>query len=117
MKFIGIRDFRNNCGLEIEDALDPDHVHKGAVFSIGLDLPFELLTPSEQKLVSDLRREGCICDADDIERVRAVRDEIAVEQKRERRDKAEQNRWTIDRRLVVFVIIIALLTLIVIMSH
>jgi len=89
MRFVATRAFRNNCELEIKGALHPDHVHKSAVFSIGGDLPLERLTPSEQNLVSQLRSAECICDADDAERVRVVGDEIATEEKREKRARKE----------------------------
>jgi hypothetical protein len=108
MKFVAIQAFRNNCGLKIEGPSLPDHVHKGAVFAIGLDLPFELLTPSEQKIVNDLRREQCVCDADDTERVNAVRAEIAKDKKRERRDRA----WSLEKWCMVLGVIFAAIALI-----
>ncbi len=107
MRFVATRDFSNNCGLEIKNALHPNHVHKGAVFSIGLDLPFELLTPSEQKLVSDLRNAECICNADDAERVKMIRDEVATEKQRLRRTNTE--RWTRAHKLQVTAMIIAVI--------
>src|SRR6266478_5767812 len=107
MRFVAVRDFRNNCGLEIKGALHPDHVHKGAVFSIGSASGFELLTQSQRSLVSQLRSAGCICDADDTERVKFVRAEVATEQRREKRTKSEP--WTRAHRLQVAGIIVALL--------
>ena len=65
-------------------------------------------------MVSDLRREGCICNADDEDRVKAVKDEIAAEKKREMRDKRQQERLTFDRRIAIWGIIIAILAIAVV---
>jgi len=61
MELLAIRSFKNpQRALVIENALHPDHVHKGATFEIGGKAPFEQLTGDDKKLVGLLNHANCV---------------------------------------------------------
>lgn len=85
MKLIAKRNFRNP-GRQIKlerHEFNEDHIHKGAVFEIGGNKPYEALNGSDQKLVMELNFADCIGDASNPEIVKAVQKELAEEQARE----------------------------------
>ena len=80
MKLVAASNFRNTvpAKIEIEGALHPLHVHKGARFTIGGDMPFEKLTASDRQLVAGLNIAGRIVDADSQpDKVRQIDREVA----------------------------------------
>ncbi len=83
MKLIAIRDFSNNVPdkLDIKDALHDRHVHKGAIFTVGDELPFDKLTKPDQALVALLNYSKCVGDATNKDVVARVQAEIAAEKK------------------------------------
>lgn len=60
MKLLAIRDFLNNCNLEIPGAISKRFVHAGAQFEIGPGKEFEALSPNEQQLVGQLNLACCV---------------------------------------------------------
>lgn len=96
MKLIALRDFRNNTNprLEIEGAVHEDHVHMGAVFTVGTDkagkdIPdFEDLPKAEKELVQLLKGAEAIGDATDEKVLARVKREVAAREK----SKAEDNK-------------------------
>jgi hypothetical protein len=71
--------------LKIADARHPDHVHKGATFSLGTAKTFQGLREENAALaqtVSVLDYAGCIADATDEKAVKAIKEEIAIEARR-----------------------------------
>src|SRR4051812_30609924 len=93
MKLIALKDFANNFGLEIEDALHDRHVHKGHVFEIGRANNLKDLRKEDAGaafLVAQLSVAGCVGDATDTKVVTAVKEEIALDKKREENAKKLQ---------------------------
>ena len=84
MQLIAKRAFKNpGRKLSIKDALHPDHVHKGATFSIGTEKEVKNLNGDDQKMVLLLNVADCLGDATDEKIVRAVQAEVAAEKKAE----------------------------------
>ena len=94
MKLIAIKDFRNVQLLRlksddgdslVKDAIHADHVHKGAVFDIGAGKDLDALKKSDRptaELVAQLIVAGVVAEANDEKAVKAVKEEIALEEKR-----------------------------------
>ena len=94
MKLIATKDFRNVQALRlksddgeslVKDAVHADHVHKGAVFDIGSAKDLEGLRKADRptaEIVAQLIVAGVVADANDAKAVQAVREELAVEEKR-----------------------------------
>ena len=80
MKLVATSDFRNPAPdkISVAGALHPLHVHKGARFSIGGDVPFEKLVSDEKKLVVELNNAGRIVEPSQIELVAKIDAEIAA---------------------------------------
>ena len=93
-KFIARKDFRNNCGLDIKDPIHPDHVHKGAIFTLGADnrgndLPLEKakeMVAAQSELIVALDAAECIYSAEDAAKLKLVQDEVAADKRREARE-------------------------------
>ena len=83
MKLIALSDFRNTHEIEIENPIHEKHVHMGAIFSIGGDLPLEKMKQEDRLLVAALNAAGRIGDATNPETVKAVQAKVAAEKKRE----------------------------------
>ena len=89
MQLIALRDFRNNLEprLKIANAEHDDHIHMGAVFTIGVDrqgkdIPdFENLSSAERTTVQLLKSADAIGDATDEKVVARVKKEIAAREK------------------------------------
>lgn len=84
MKLVATSDFRisDPSAIEVEsESLHENHVHKGARFSIGGDLPFEKLPANAKKLVVELNVSGRIVSTDQTEKVKAIDAEVAQEAK------------------------------------
>lgn len=87
MKLIAKRDFRNpGRVLPVENAIHPDHVHKGAQFAIGGDTPFEKLNRADRELVSLLNSSDCLADGSDDSIVRRILGEVAAERRKAQAD-------------------------------
>jgi len=94
MKLIALRSIRNpQRKIELAGASHPDHIHKGAIFDLGPanegDFGKQLLAmrktrAQEAELISALIISGSVGDATDEKVVQAVKDEIAVEERREK---------------------------------
>lgn len=88
MKLIALRNFSNNCGIEIEKPENhPKEVHKGAVFTINGDVPFEKLNATDKRLVMELQHANCVGDGNNKDVIEAVRKELESEGKRLERAK------------------------------
>jgi hypothetical protein len=95
MKLIAKRDFRNTGqAIEIEDAIHPDHVHKGAIFIVGKEekTPFDGLSRQDKEFVSLLNAADCIADGSDDKIVKQVMAEVAADKKAEAARAALDNR-------------------------
>jgi len=93
MKLIALKDFANNFGLEVEDPLHERHVHAGAIFDIGQGKTLEELRKKEvpaAMLVAQLTVAGCVGDATDEKVVKAVKESVAQDRKREETAKKLQ---------------------------
>ena len=80
MQLIAASDFRNTAPdkIEVESGVKhSEHVHKGARFSIGGNLPFEKLTASDKKLVVELNASGRIISVEQKELAKRVDSEVA----------------------------------------
>jgi hypothetical protein len=77
MKFVSTANFRGSPLIKCEKQIHPLHVHKGARFSIGGDLPMEKLTPAEQKFVAELNIAGRIVEVSQVELVAKIDAEVA----------------------------------------
>jgi hypothetical protein len=87
MKLIALKNFTNNCELEIPAAKHPRFVHKGARFSIGGDAPVDKISSKADKaLIGQLAAASCAGDAGDPKTVKRVEDEIAEDKAREESD-------------------------------
>ena len=122
MKLIAKRSFRNVASLRLKDdgksvvdgSTHDDHIHKGAIFSIGDD-KFKLNNDDLFKLrksdsaaaevVSLLVHSDCIGDATDAKVVEAVKLSIAEDEKREanakKLDQAAQNQSVVNQILTM----------------
>ena len=78
MKLIAKRDFVNiDKAITLADAKHPDHIHLGAIFTIGAkpETEFDQLSQREKSLVYQLNGADCIADGDDpkiVKRVQAI---------------------------------------------
>ena len=85
MNLVATSDFRNPDPETIDlgaDAKHKLHVHKGARFAIGGDLPIEKLSASQKKLVAELNAAGRIVDEGQKEAVKAIDAEVAADAKK-----------------------------------
>ena len=82
MKLIATSDFRNPDPENIDHAnrIHELHIHKGARFQIGGDLPFEKLPASQKRLVTELNVAGRIIGEDQTEKAKAIDAEVAAEE-------------------------------------
>jgi hypothetical protein len=125
MKLVANKSFANNTKPPIE--LDwyvkgadgkplKNHIHKGARFAIGTADEFDNLTPDEKITVSQLMVSYSVVAASDAAAVAKIDAEIAEDKARDKRDRQrvwrEQHRWTFDRRLVLYGILIAIIGII-----
>jgi hypothetical protein len=95
MKLIAKRDFRNvGNAIEIENAIHPDHIHKGALFVVGVDekTPYEKLNKTDQAFVATLNAADCVADGSDEKIVRLVMAEVTAEKK----SKADAEKRTVE---------------------
>lgn len=89
MKLIALRDFAKVGDLEaveIDGLTHPRHIHKGAVFEIGNAKNLLEMNKTEKAnaaLVAQLFVSRCIGDATDEKVVKAVKEEIELDKKRE----------------------------------
>ena len=91
MKLVATSDFRNPDveGIDVgADKVADMHVHKGARFAIGNDLPFEKLNASQKKLVVELNASGRIVEESQKEKVAAIDKEVALEKAKEAKPAA-----------------------------
>ena len=82
MKLVATSDFRNPNVEKIDvggDKIHDLHIHKGARFDIGGDLPFEKLSAADKKLVVELNAAGRIVAEDQTEKVRQIDAEVKAE--------------------------------------
>lgn len=82
MKLVAASDFRNPDVESIDvgaDKIADLHIHKGARFEIGGELPFEKLNASQKKLVVELNAAGRIVEESQKEKVAAIDKEIAAD--------------------------------------
>lgn len=82
MKLVAASDFRNTANLEIEDALHPAHVHKGARFTIGAELPVEKLNAGDKRLLAELNAAGRVVEASNTKAVEQIDAEVKTEEAR-----------------------------------
>ena len=87
MKLIATRSFRNiGQRIEVEGALHPLHIHKGATFEIGQGNDIREIKKHDRdsvELIGRLSLAGCIGDASDATLVDRVESELAEEARRE----------------------------------
>ena len=91
MKLVATSDFRNPDVEAIDvgaDKIADLHIHKGARFAIGNDLPFEKLNASQKKLVVELNAAGRIIEESQKEKVAAIDKEVAAEKAKATETKA-----------------------------
>ncbi len=84
MKLVATSDFRNQAPdkISVAGALHPQHIHKGARFSIGDEKPLEKLTPEEKRLVVELNCAGRIVEPSQVELVAKIDAEVATESRK-----------------------------------
>lgn len=95
MKLIAKRDFRNTGrAIEIEGALHPDHIHKGAMFIVGKDenTPYKDLSKQDKEFVGLLNIADCVGDGNDEKIVKLVMAEVEADKKAEAGRKALADR-------------------------
>ena len=100
-KFIATSGFKNTFGAEIEGALHPDHIHKGAIFSIGVDgqgndIPLDKMGKDDKQLAKRFGKEwalianlnlcGRIADATNKDVVAKIQKEVADEAASKKRE-------------------------------
>ncbi len=87
MKLIATRPFRNiGQRIEVEGALHPLHIAKGATFEIGTGNDLAVMKKHDRdsvELIGRLSLAGCIGDASDAVLCAKVESELAEEAKRE----------------------------------
>ena len=78
MKLVCASDFRNTTPdrIEIDDAVNAKHVHKGARFTIGGDAPLEKLSAADKRLVGELNNAGRIVDESQKDLVARIDEEV-----------------------------------------
>jgi len=91
-KFIATSGFKNTFGAEIENAQHPDHIHKGSIFSIGVDakgddIPLDKMGKDDKQLakrfgkewqlIAHLNLSGRIADATNKDVVAKIQAEVA----------------------------------------
>ena len=81
MKFVSASSFRNTHHdlIKVTDPLNGNHVHKGARFAVGGNLPLEDLSEREKELVAILNRTGRIVAASQTEDVAKIDAEVKGE--------------------------------------
>lgn len=87
MDLIALRDFRRTPDLkdiEVQGAIHENHIHMGATFSIGTAKELKDLSVRDRQLVAHLAFAKCVGDATDPKVVKAVKEEIAVNERREK---------------------------------
>ena len=90
----------------IPGAVHSDHVHKGAIFTLGLDksgkdIPeFERLEKADQRTLALLKVARCVGDATDAEIVARVNAEVAEDNRRAENTKRIQAAGTPDANLI-----------------
>jgi hypothetical protein len=90
MKLLATRSFANpKRQLQIENAQHPDHVHKGAIFDIGGDVPIKKMRREDAELIGRLSLAKCVAEPSP-ENIAKVEAELAVERKRAEREEREQ---------------------------
>jgi hypothetical protein len=84
MKLVATSDFRNPrpSSIDHDERQHESHIHKGARFDIGGDLPLEKLSVDDKKLISLLNSAGRIVEASQTDKVKAIDAEVAQENKR-----------------------------------
>ena len=95
MDLIALRDFRNVPALRLKqadkdgvekttlkDAIHDDHIHKGAIFSIGTAKTADRCTQEEKMLIGELLYTGAAAPASDEKIVKLVREDVEIEKKR-----------------------------------
>lgn len=91
MQFIALRDFYRTpdlADLDIKDKINDRHIHKGAIFEIGTGKKaLKDLSKPDQVIVATLALAKCVGDATDAKLVQAVKDEIALDKRREENAK------------------------------
>jgi hypothetical protein len=79
-KLVATSNFRNTAPdkINVADKVNDLHVHKGARFSIGGDLPLEKLTADEKKLAVELNCAGRIVEVSQVELVAKIDEEVKM---------------------------------------
>jgi hypothetical protein len=100
-KFIATSGFKNTFVAEIEGALHPDHIHKGAIFSIGVDaqgndIPMDKMGKDDKQLAKRFGKEwalianlnlcGRIADSTNKDVVAKIQKEVADEAASKKRE-------------------------------
>lgn len=83
MKLVATSDFRNPNVEKIDvgaNKIHDLHIHKGARFSIGGDLPFEKLSAADKKLVVELNVAGRIVEESQKEKAKQIDDEVKADE-------------------------------------
>ena len=86
MKLIAKRDLRNTLGDRVRiqgETKHPLQICRGTVFEIGTGEDIKKLPTEERQLVAQLFVTGSVAEANDPAAVKAIQEEIAVEEKRE----------------------------------
>lgn len=86
MKLIALKDFARVQSLEdvkIENSLHGKIIHKGAEFEIGTAKTIKELAVADRLIVAQLMVSGSAGDATDKELVKAVKEDVAIDKKRE----------------------------------
>ena len=101
MNLVAATDFRNprpvsqggSQGIEIENALHELHIHKGARFNIGGDLPLDKMSAADKRLVAELNAAGRIVDEDhQPELVKQIDEEVDRAESLEAKKLAESKK-------------------------
>jgi hypothetical protein len=77
MRLVATGNFRGSPLIKCEKQINPLHVHQGARFSIGGDLPLDKLKPEEQRFVAELNIAGRIVEVSQVELVAKIDAEVA----------------------------------------
>ncbi|MGD0258967.1 MAG: hypothetical protein ABSD29_03990 [Verrucomicrobiota bacterium] len=97
MKFIATHSFRNVGGkIKVENALHPEHIHKGAIFEIGTEPTLKALAKADHKngeLAARLLMALCVVEAtvENIAKVSAELEQDRVRAERVAQANAEAN--------------------------
>jgi hypothetical protein len=95
MKLIALRSFRNNTEprIELDGAKHDNHIHKGAIFSIGIGkdgkdiVDADKLSKTDERNIGLLQMSGCVGDATDEKLVKKIQAQVAEEDAAESRAK------------------------------